>query len=196
MGQAERDNPEWYAGMLTVGLAQGWDKARFDAEFDEAIKKFPGYFPYYYTQADFYSPKWYGSNEEFQKVVEDAVRATPSLGETMYARLQAHEWNDTMFRDGRANWNRMAAGLIRINQDFPGIWNKNVYAHYACLARDVGTLRVLLREIDGKVAYSTWGSREYYDSCREFANTRLCWQWADDHTTGCEPIENVPIKKF
>ena len=192
-----RNDPEWYVGMLTVGLAQGWDKSDFEAVFREAIAKFPTYYPLYIPKASFYSPKWYGSNQEFQSVLNETVRTTaPALGETMYARLEASQGNVEMFRNGQADWKRMEAGLHRINGDFPGPWNLNVYAKYACFAADVGSLRRLLGEIGQQVAYTAWGSKDQYESCREFANTRFCWKWADDNATGCEPLENVPVKKF
>lgn len=196
MGQAERTFPAWYQGMMTVALAQAWEKPEFDALFDEAIKKFPAYHPFYYTKAGFYTAKWHGSDEEFHQVVEEAVLATPTLGETMYARLQASEWEATMFRDGQADWKRMSAGLQRMNQDFPGPWNQNVYARYACMAGDLDTLRKLLGEIGDKVAYPAWGSKRYFEACRDYANTRFCWTGIAGYADGCEPLENVPAKKL
>jgi hypothetical protein len=192
-----RNNPEWYVGMLKVALAQGWDKPDFDALFREAIAKFPTYYPLYNHKASFYNPKWYGSNEEFQAFLNATVQATaPELGETMYARLEASQGEREMFRTGQADWKRMAAGLDRINKDFPGPWNLNVYAKYACFASDIGSLRRLLGKIGQQVSYSAWGSKDQYESCRKFANDRFCWKWADDNTTECEPLENVPVKKF
>lgn len=196
MDPSLRDNPEWYSGMLTIALAQGWEKPDFDALFQQARQHFPGYISFYYTQAAYYSPLWHGSMEELHQVIDDAVRATPTMGETMYARMQASQWQNDMFTSGQADWNRMAAGLEKMNQDYPGPWNQNIYARYACLAHDVYALRRLLGQIGTNVAYSAWRSKENYDQCRNYANTRLCWKWADDNTTECEPEENVPVKKF
>lgn len=192
MSETARDNPAWYEGMLRVGLAQGWSKESFNAIFSEGVKKFPSYYALYYTKGEFLTPKWYGSEEEFQEFVEESVEATKSqLGQTLYARIEASQARAEKFQNRQINYNRLQDGFRTIISDFPGAWNENIRAKFACMANDYKFLRIQLKSIGSQVAYGAWSDKEYYDRCKKYAQTRQCWTWADDGTTECEPpLEN------
>jgi len=180
-----RDNPAWYEGMLTVGLAQGWSKESFNAMFSEGVKKFPTYYGLYFSKGEFLSPQWYGSEQEFQAFVEESAEATKAqLGETLYARLEGKQASEEKFENGQINYDRLSNGFARISSDFPGAWNENVSAKYSCMAKDYKLLFEQLKKIGSQVAYTAWPSREYYENCKFHAQSE-CWSKAKDMMAEC-----------
>jgi hypothetical protein len=167
-------DPAWYLAMLNVGIDQGWDSQRFDALFAEATAAFPSYLFYYFTKGVYYSAKWPGSRAQFDTFVEDTVRTTKSgMGQTMYARLHWTQATDTMFDDGQTDWKRMKAGFDDMLKDFPDDWNRNNFAHFACLARDWKTTREQIALIGPHIIGTAWWGEHFYRDCRDSAQRDL-----------------------
>jgi hypothetical protein len=164
-------DPQWYATMLDIAQAQGWERKQFDAVYAEAVKKFPFYYDFYFSKASFYSAKWNGSQKNFKDFVDEAVTATEAkIGQTMYARLNWSAQEDTMFQDGQANWGRMKQGFDRLVTDYPDLWNRNNYAKFACMAGDAKTVHDQLAMLRDKIILSAWGGMAYFQACQQFAN--------------------------
>lgn len=167
--KASKD-PQWYAAMLGIGVAQGWTNEEFDALYQKAIKKFPHYFEYYFRKGQFYSAKWHGSQEKFKAFVEESVAATePQFGQTMYARLNWSASNSSMFKDGQTDWPRMKKGFEKLMQDFPDSWNRNNFAKFSCMAGDKATLRQQMELIGKDVIAAAWTGALSYQACKHIA---------------------------
>ena len=164
------NDPQWFEGMLSIALAQGWEREQFDTMYRRAIGKFPYYYAYYFTKGSFYSAKWHGSQVEFKRFVEESVQSTEkNIGQSMYARLNWSAQSRSMFQDGQTDWPRMKLGFEAIIKDFPDSWNRNNFAKFACRAGDQQTLLEQLEFVGNKVAISAWGSMEYFQNCNKFA---------------------------
>jgi Domain of unknown function (DUF4034) len=166
-----RSDRAWYSAKVWVALAQGWPKGKFEALFEEAVKKYPNYFPLYFAASNYYSPMWHGSTSELRTFIDrSADRTSKQLGETLYARLAWNVGSPSMFADGQANWARMKLGFRRMTKDFPDPWNVNNFAKFACMANDHETVIELAGIIGGEALEDVWGDgNSYYLQCTEIA---------------------------
>lgn len=166
-GPAAKQEPEWYATMLNVGVAQGWEVNKFNKIYAEAKRKSPFYQPVYFSASSYFSPRWHGSELELKKFIDDVVKTTEKkIGKTMYARLNWSLWTETMFQDGQTDWTQMKAGFERMTADYPDPWNINNFAKFACLAKDRQTVLKLADKIgDHPIDAAWWGSAKYYQQC-------------------------------
>lgn len=170
IGAEGHTDPAWYAGMLSVGLAQSWPASQFDQLFNDGTRKFPYYLPLYFTKASYLSPRWGGSAESFTAYVDDVVRATSAtMGESMYARIHWSSWSPDMFSSGKTDWNRMKDGFVRLTQDYPDPWNLSNFARFACMAGDLPTLRGLLPKVSNPPIFEAWRSPDFFMDCVEKA---------------------------
>jgi hypothetical protein len=162
-----KNDPGWYTSLLRVARSQGWSRKEFNALYDEAVTKFPQYIPLYFEMATYLAPRWYGSTTELRSYIEEAVEKTyPTMGDTLYARLNWLMSTGNMFQNGQTSWSRMKKGFERIVKDYPHRWNINNYAKFACLAGDTETFARLNKTInDDPIIAAFWGSRKNYDVC-------------------------------
>lgn len=162
-----KDDAGWYEYMLEVALSQGWPPDKFDALFLKAVERHPYYLPFYFTRMSFYSPRWYGSDKEAKRVVEDAVSRTKSrMGETLYARLYWSMQDPEMFKTGRVDWSRMKSGFEHMVKDYPDRWNINNFAKFSCMAADHSTFISLLPKIGGLIAQAWDDDLSSFARCR------------------------------
>jgi len=171
-----KQDPEWYATMLDIGVAEAWSPDKFSNLYSQARSNAPLYIPIYFNASAYFSPRWHGSAPDLRKFIEDAVDNTrQKLGETLYARLNWNLTSNTMFTDGQADWQRMKTGFERIVADFPDPWNINNFAKFACLANDGITVLKIAEQIrDEPIEAAWWGSADNYRKC--VANARLTTQ--------------------
>jgi hypothetical protein len=167
-----RADAGWYEAMLAVGLSQHWPPERYDALFEEAVRKHPDYLQFDFYRATYYAPRWYGSAAELQRVVEEAVERTrPRMGETLYARLHWSNSNMEMFKNGQTDWTRMKAGFQRMLQDYPDAWNLNNFGRFACQVDDWDTVKQVTDKIGDTPIVLAWlNNLELYQACRRHAN--------------------------
>jgi len=82
------NNPLWFEEYLEVALGLGWDYPQFRALYNAAVARFPEYHNFYFTMVRYLSPRWYGSAEQIDAYIAEAVKQTRAKqGQVMYARL-------------------------------------------------------------------------------------------------------------
>lgn len=171
-----QSDPYWFIEMETVAIAQGWPDEEFTKLYREAIKEAPTYEWIYFTAANYYLPRWYGSKEKLRQFVENAVQATQKYeGKTMYARIYWDElWalRDKTFAPGYANWSDMRQGFEDMMTQYPkSRWNLNAFAYYACLADDWPTTKKLIKQIGDQPDLRIWDSKEKFDHCKAYGQS-------------------------
>lgn len=169
---ASRD-PEYYAMLVTAGNAQGVGAKEIRKDFEAGIKRHPGYYPLYFAMLNHLMPKWHGGPTEIEAFVREAVERTRATeGEGMYARIYwfaaQNGYDDTLFLASYARWDRMRAGFEDVIVRFPDQWNLQNYAHFACEAEDVDTLKALLPRLQTPIPQA-WTGRASFDACRRMA---------------------------
>lgn len=163
------DDPAWYSGLLDIAWLQQWPQEKFDALYNEGVRRFPYYLPLYFTKAWYLTPRWGGTQAAFAKHVDEIARNTSAtMGETMYSRLHWLTWGPEMFKSGQTDWRRMRQGFTKMTNDFPDQWNINNFAKFACVAGDPETLQTQLTRITTPIA-DAWGNLQYYENCVDYA---------------------------
>lgn len=167
---AAKDDPGWYAGMLMVGLAEGWKPDRIMQIYKQGAASYAWYLPIHFNASAYFSPRWYGSPLQLRRFVKDAVKITETqFGPSLYARLNWSLWTPGMFSDGQTSWQLMRAGFQRLTSDHPDQWNYSHFAKFACIAGDRETLRDTAKKLTGQPIERAWGTLEYYRQCLDYA---------------------------
>lgn len=52
-------DPEWYEEMLLVAIADEWGRGKFDAVFNEGLRKEPLFYETYFSALNYLLPKWH-----------------------------------------------------------------------------------------------------------------------------------------
>lgn len=167
LAERGKSNPAWYAGMLSVALAQGWPSETVDALYEKALTIDPYYTEIHFSYTAYYRQRWYGSDDQNYAAIDKATEATkPRMGQSMYALLhRGQSQSADMFSPGKVSWDRMKTGF----DDFLAIYAENQtrsdYADSACMAKDAKTLKQQLDLLGGEMDLSVWDSEGRYKYC-------------------------------
>ena len=168
-----KDSPIWYWVALIVAGGSGVPGSEFDALFNEAVTRYPTYQPLYNTRMNYLLPQWGGSYKAVDRFVADSVsRTSASEGQSYYALLYvdvATKHPGDFFGETGVSWPRMKASFDDLLARHPDARNKELYATFACRARDRDTTARILTEL-GEAAKLGYGSPGVStESCRRFA---------------------------
>jgi hypothetical protein len=166
-------DPEWFAEMQTIALAQSWDAERSAALFDKAVTFEPTYFYFYKYYANYLEPKWDGKPGEaaaFAKKSADGVGGPE--GDFLYFHiamvvLAASNGNVDA---SQMDWVRLQRGY-QAQRDLYGIvsFDRNQFALMAWRFRDRAVAGPIFREIGDKWSKEVWGNRTRFETAREWA---------------------------
>lgn len=159
---AARDS-SWNALMLRVGQGLGWDVRRQMAVFENGIAKNPDHDALYFSMQSSLGPKWGGDQDAVERFIANVTQRTrDKRGLEMYARLYGGYSNDevhqSLFQVTRASWPTMKTGFEDRLSRYPHTDNRNQYAYFACMAKDLTTLREQLGLIGNAIEPVFWGA--------------------------------------
>ncbi len=165
--------PQWYAEMMTVGLAQGWDAGRLKDIFDRGTQAEPGYFYLYLQYANYLLPKWYGKDGDassFAKTSADNIGG--DAGDELYfqiATLIISRGNGN-FPVQEMDWARIQHGYQALSTHY-GATNRanNQVAFMAYKFRDANVARQQFEIIGDRWARGVWRDRQFFDRARDWA---------------------------
>lgn len=117
----EEKCPVWWGISQQVALGQGWDRARYDRLFHDAIYFEPLYTGFYTNRNNYLLPRWFGRPGECAAFAEEAAnRLGGEEGDILYARLVwgLHAMGTVLtspfVENAGASWPRMRKGLEAI----------------------------------------------------------------------------------
>lgn len=85
--------PHWYQAMLRVGLAQGWNKAKYDEIFEEGFQLEPTYYHLPREKMTYLLPQWMGEDGDLSYFVNNlSERIGGDEGMIMYFELASTLW--------------------------------------------------------------------------------------------------------
>jgi membrane associated rhomboid family serine protease len=164
--------PLWYTLSVNVMLDLGKTRGEIKSTFEDGTSRFPNFLPLYGAEIRAFMPRWGGSYEKVDKLIEDAAfRQDSTAGARMYARLYwtyaSLEGDDVdIFTDGLASWPRMSEGFDLLLKQYPDSdYLMNGYAYMACRAGDsekYHTLKVRLRD---RLSSTAWSTRYSPEGC-------------------------------
>ena len=177
LGESEavgKDSPLWWWAGLIVAGSSGMPATQFDEMFAEATRRFPSYQPLYYTRVNYHLPQWGGSYQAVEDFAQRSAEATSDReGQAMYAWIYADLGRKVrdLFGSSQVSWPRMKKGFEDLNARYPDIWNKNLFATFACRARDKETTGKLLLELGDTASLGAYSDGITNEGCRRFATT-------------------------
>lgn len=158
-----QENPIWHHLSIDIALDQSEKVPKIRAIFDRGIERFPTYHPLYAGMLRVLMPRWSGSYEEVDRLIETVTHRTVYDQDTeLYARLYwtyfVLEMDTTnIFRDGRAGWNNLDIGFDELEKRYPhSDYLLNAHAVMACVAGDPATYAELRPMVTIRMSQSAW----------------------------------------
>ena len=143
----------------------------------EAEKKFDGPERLHKQVLWHYLPTWYGDIESLDHFINrSALQTKNRTADEHYARLYSNAadfyYRHGLFIESPADWERMKRGFEEIGRKYPTEWNKNIFAHFACIAGDKTTAKRLLTEIGSTPILEVWKPNEekVYSNCTKWVD--------------------------
>ena len=162
-----KDTAVWHLILLTVALEGRGVKSDPRTVFLNAVKRWPRYLSFYRLIASRLVPKWGGSWEAVEAFIDHSSRQLESTeGMSFYARLYA-ALGDAVVKERTAmNWTRMKRGFDDWIARDPNAVLKNLYASYACFARDKSTFGKAMSLIPKQeLSLDSWLDGYSYEAC-------------------------------
>lgn len=169
--------PLWYTLRINVMLCLGETRGVIRNVFDEGISRFPNFLPLYRAEMRDLMPRWGGSYERVNELIEDAASSGDSAADAqMYARLYWSyallEGDDVdIFTEGMASWPRMSGGFDLMLKQYPNSdYLMNGYAYMACRAGDLEKYHGLVAKLKDRLSSTAWSERYSPEGCdKKFA---------------------------
>jgi hypothetical protein len=169
--------PLWYTLDVNVMLDLGDTQGEIRSAFNDGIAKYPNFLPLYRAEMRALMPRWGGSYEKVNAVIDNAALGRDSTtGEQIYARLYwayaLLEGDDVdIFTDARADWRRMIEGFGLLLKQYPDSdYLMNGYAYMACRAGDSEKYHALNAKLKDRVSSTAWSTRFSPEECdKKFA---------------------------
>jgi len=174
-GARARRSPLWYTVSLRIAGAR--ESPGLDGLLAEAEAAIPGYPSLYSARLEFLLPEWGGDYERVDRFIRDVAARTQGVeGKAFYARLYVGLARSrdcvNRFDESSVSWPDMKASFEDMIQRHPDPWNKNLFATFACRARDLETTRRLLGELGTLASLGAWSSSISNESCRQMIKPR------------------------
>jgi hypothetical protein len=150
-------SPLWQVAAMLVAGGQGRSGADLDALLGKWTRQSPGFEPLYAARLVFLMPEWGGDYGKVDRFIRLSAKQTAAIeGRSFYAWLylevaQVSRCEDLLDRS-EVSWPDLQAAFEDMLVRYPDVWNRNLYATFACRARDEETTRRLLGEL-GKDAH-------------------------------------------
>jgi hypothetical protein len=162
-------DPEWYAEMARLAMAEQWPEKKSGALYKEAFARYPDYYPTYSAVAEGLMPKWGGSVDAVEYFAEFAVANTKAReGSSFFARIYQSIQCGCQ-GEVTPDWRKLKPAMDDLVARYPDQWNYNRYVYFACRAGDRGTTRAVLAKTTYPVLGAWYNEPDLYTRCRSWA---------------------------
>lgn len=128
-----------YNLLMSVQLDTNGVKETAIDTFKEGVKKWPHYYRFYEALLNRMVPKWGGSWESVDRLIDYAVASSGKLeSSSVYARLyySVHSHEEIDPRKTLVKWSKLKASLISLYTHYPVKEHFEISASYACMFSD------------------------------------------------------------
>lgn len=167
-----KDLPYWHRLMLAVTLDEAKPQNPPQKIFEDAVRRWPRDAAFYEVMLTRLGPKWGGSWQGVEQFIRYwSEQTAASEGSALYARLYISILDQGVTPEQtRMDWGRMKEGFQDLIRRYPHWRYKNLYASYACYARDKETFNTALRRMGkSEIDPNLWLSGHSYDACIRWA---------------------------
>jgi hypothetical protein len=170
--QPLQDTPWWHNLLLSVALDTRTAQTDPQATFIRGVTKWPEYYDFYDIMVKRLMPKWGGTWEKLEAfIVYWATQQAPREGTSLYARLYVN-LRDQGVTPGetQVNWPHMQRSFGDLIARYPDPAFKNLYASYACFARDKAAFGDAMRGLPPALLMpQEWLAGHTHDACVRWA---------------------------
>lgn len=170
--QPLKDTPLWDNLLLAISLDSSEVESKPQDVFENAVRRWPRYYDFYEVMLSRLVPKWGGSWEKVEAFIDkwSGLRKAHE-GESLYARLYISLLNQGVTPDKTVmKWETMRTGLGHLVSRYPDTKFKNLYASYACFARDRPTFNKAMGQLPkSELVPDHWISGHSYEACIRWA---------------------------
>jgi hypothetical protein len=166
--EALKATPYWHNLLLAIALDSPRGRSDPEAVFAQAVKRWPRYFELYELRLTRLVPAWGGSWEQVESFIDRWTKELAgSEGTSLYARLYTSLKDQGVTPEQTAmDWPRMRRSFEDLTTRYPSARFKNLYASYACFARDrpafsAAAAKLSRTEMDDEF----WLSGHSYEAC-------------------------------
>ena len=156
--------PGWWLTCQTVALGQNWDRAEYEALFEEAKKLEPEFFAFDLAHAKYLLPKWHGEAGDWEAAAEREIVRPGTAGYEIYARVvtaQAGHY-DNIFKESSASWRKTRKGYEELLTRYPESKHLlNDFCRLACYAGDRKLAKELFTRIGEMKVRSAWQKGQF-----------------------------------
>lgn len=162
-------DPEWYAEMARLAMAEEWPAEKSAALYKEAFARYPDYYPTYSIVAGGLTPKWGGSAEAVEQFADFAVATTRAKeGRSFFARIY-QSIQCGCENEVTPDWGKLKPAMDDLVARYPDQWNYHRYAYFACRAGDRATARAVMAKIAYPLPGAWYDEPDQYERCKGWA---------------------------
>lgn len=167
-------SPLWHTAAILTAGAQARPPSDLHMLLEEAVRRFPAYVPVFAARMQFLLPEWGGDFAAVDRFVRTATERTgPLEGRAMYAwlYLELARRDAGLLDRSLVSWPEMRSAFEDMVERHPDVWNRNVYATFACRARDADTTLRLLGDLGAGATLGMWSPGVSTESCLRMVRT-------------------------
>lgn len=168
--------PEWYLTLMLVARGEGWERADYDALYEDACQLVLDYEPLHTERAVYLFPRWHGEEGEWQAELKSICqRIGGQPGSSAYfliltSLLRHHEASRPGFEEMAVSKERLLAGVQTTQQLYQlGQHGLHAAALFGRLFGDKEQAATFLRQLGDDWDEQVWGLRHYFDKARTWA---------------------------
>ncbi|HEX8736071.1 MAG TPA: hypothetical protein VF721_12160 [Pyrinomonadaceae bacterium] len=159
--------PHWYAVMLLIARAQGWDYDEFEAVYREAVKFEPHYYYYALRKGTYLLPRWHGEPGDWEDFVEQAARETGGTeGAILYYLIASDyitDYADMTFDSTKLSVEKAKQGYYTLKKTYGADKRRlNEFAKFACRTNDLAAANEAFEEIGDNWVQEIWHSKQAF----------------------------------
>ncbi|MCZ8293379.1 MAG: hypothetical protein O9312_07675 [Hylemonella sp.] len=174
MPEGLRKTALWHMALLRVEQDNRKPLVKPDVVFRNAVRQWPLHLDFYVTMAYRKLPQWGGSWKEVEAFIDHWSRQVePTQGQSFYARLYVQLSGQMTPQTTTAmKWSRLQAGFEDWLARDPTPYAKNMYASFACRARDKSAFgKALGRITPAELAPEVWLGEYSHEVCTRWAGS-------------------------
>jgi hypothetical protein len=166
-----RESPAWHIALLAIAMDSDRVRSNPHEVFTAAVKRWPTHAMLFQLPLGRMIPKWGGSWDQVESFILKSTEMQPtSEGKSLYARLYIHLIAERSAHESKMDWKTMQAGFDDAIARFPDPKYRNLYASYACLAKDKTAFNKAIARLPKQdIQPGWWLDGNSYDACMRWA---------------------------
>ena len=175
MPEGLQETVTWHYALLVIANDLDDPQRVPHKIFEDAMAKWPDYYPLYNVTAFRMLPKWGGSWQAIEKFADRwAEKNFAKDGGALYARVYLYLRHQASFREMAPDWPKLKRGFMRLIRNHPEEEFRNNFASFACAAGDKEQFISVMREIpQSRIQATAWLQGHTHAACTEWAYAKL-----------------------